>query len=92
MDGNFPDILADGFGSRHDDLNQKADLTLKGVVVYKLDDNIDDWNRFAWPIPNPRKYTSIPFPVLCFRLRYGFWRRSPRQPSFIYTRRQNCHG
>ncbi|CAH1442700.1 unnamed protein product [Lactuca virosa] len=62
----------------HEDLNQKADLTLKGVVgtiikdyflrltqsqrglhgrdvktgipaaVYKLADNIDDWNRFAW--------------------------------------------
>ncbi|CAH1453297.1 unnamed protein product [Lactuca virosa] len=30
MEGNFPDILAHGFGSRHEDLNQKADLTLKG--------------------------------------------------------------
>ncbi|CAH1444897.1 unnamed protein product [Lactuca virosa] len=34
MEGNFPDILADGFGSRHDDLNQKSDLTLKCVVGF----------------------------------------------------------
>ncbi|CAH1448363.1 unnamed protein product [Lactuca virosa] len=31
MDPGFPDVMADGYGSRHEDLNQKADLTLKGV-------------------------------------------------------------
>ncbi|CAI9302207.1 unnamed protein product [Lactuca saligna] len=32
MEHNFPNIFADGYNSRHDDLDRKADLTLKGVV------------------------------------------------------------
>ncbi|CAI9294167.1 unnamed protein product [Lactuca saligna] len=32
MEENLPNILSDSLGSRHLDLNQKADLTLKGVV------------------------------------------------------------
>ncbi|CAI9294832.1 unnamed protein product [Lactuca saligna] len=35
--GQFPRCFSDGFGSRHDDLNQKTDLTLKGVVEMQLD-------------------------------------------------------
>ncbi|XP_052619940.1 uncharacterized protein LOC128126210 [Lactuca sativa] len=32
MDPEFLDVMADGYGSRHEDLNKKVKLTLKGVV------------------------------------------------------------
>nr|KAJ0215866.1 hypothetical protein LSAT_V11C300106230 [Lactuca sativa] len=32
MERNFPNIFADGYGSPHDDLDQKSDLTLKGMI------------------------------------------------------------
>ncbi|CAH1427562.1 unnamed protein product [Lactuca virosa] len=122
MECNFPNIFSDGYRSRHDDLDQKTDLTLKCVVglhgrdvktgilaaIYKLADNIDDCNRFAWGTyfwaytsglmrgmfekienfrifkqvnPKSKKIYKYPVVGLCFRLRYGFWRRSQRQPE-----------